>query len=246
MYLAYNAVHTPMESKTEHLEKYKNHSRQKLAAMTWSLDENIGKLQQKLHELGLEENTIVYLLSDNGGDTYTEATDNGPLKGGKLTQFEGGINVPFMMKWKDKIPAGTRYPKAVSATDIYTTSVINAGGSLPTDRVYDGVDLIPYVNDFELEGPHEQLYWRADHVWAMRDGDYKLILSTRDGWAELYNLKDDKSEAFNIKEQMPALYQKLYDMHRTWQHENLPKKYMWPRIMDHKFLIDGKEYLFPA
>ena len=214
--------------------------------MISALDDAIGEINQSIKELGIEENTIIYLLSDNGGATYTKATDNGPLKGGKLTQFEGGINVPFMMKWKGKIPPGTRYANPVSSTDIFATSVINAGGILPTDRSYDGVDLVPFVNDLTLKGPHEQLYWRADHVWAMRDGDYKLILSTRDGWAELYNLKDDKSETFNIKEQMPSLYDKLYEMHQTWQRDNLPKKYMWPRIMDHKFVIDGTEYLFPA
>jgi len=80
----------------------------------------------------------------------------------------------------------------------------------------------------------------------MRDGDYKLILSTRDGWAELYDLKNDKSESFNLREQLPELYQRLYEIHWQWQQEKLPEKPMWPRIMDKKFHIDGKEYLFPA
>ncbi len=199
-----------------------------------------------MKDLGLEENTIIYLISDNGGATYTHATDNGPLKGGKLTQFEGGINVPFMMKWKGVIEPGLRYDNPVSSTDIFSTTVLNTGGTMPTDREYDGVNLLPYVLGENKERPHEQLFWRADHIWAVRDGDYKLILSIRDGWAELYNLKTDKSEQINLKEDMPEMYEKLFEMHQKWQNEKLPEKPMWPRIMDKKFMIDGKEYLFPA
>lgn len=69
--------------------------------MISALDDAIGEITQKIKDLGLEENTLLFFLSDNGGASYTKATDNGPLKGGKLNQFEGGINVPFMMKWPD-------------------------------------------------------------------------------------------------------------------------------------------------
>ena len=185
-------------------------------------------------------------MSDNGGASYTHATDNGPLKGGKLTQFEGGINVPFMVKWKGKIPAGTRYEHPVSSTDIFATSVAAAGGVLPSDREYDGVDLIPYVTGSNEGQPHERLFWRADHIWAIRDGKYKLILSTRDGWAELHDLEVDKSEQINLREQMPELFEKLREEHQQWQKDNLHKKPMWPRIMDKRFVLDGQEYLFPA
>ncbi len=185
-------------------------------------------------------------MSDNGGASYTKATDNGPLKGGKLTQFEGGINVPFMMKWPGKIPAGMRYQHPVSSTDIFATSVAAVGGVMPSDRTYDGVDLVPFVNGREGGVPHERLFWRADHIWAIRDGKYKLILSTRDGWAELYDLELDKPEQINLKEQMPELYEKLHEEHQQWQKDELRKKPAWPRIMDKRFVLDGKEYLFPA
>ncbi|MCB0501721.1 MAG: hypothetical protein KDD32_03500 [Bacteroidetes bacterium] len=98
----------------------------------------------------------------------------------------------------------------------------------------------------EIEGePHQQLFWRADHIWAIRDGDYKLILSTRDGWAELYNIKEDISESIDLASDMPDLLEVIRAKHMKWQ-EELPEKPMWPRIMDHKFEIDGKTYLFPA
>ena len=119
-------------------------------------------------------------------------------------------------------------------------------GEFTHDREYDGVDLIPYINGENKGMPHEHLFWRADHIWAIRDNNFKLILSTRDGWAELYDLKNDISESSNLKEEMPELYQELYDKHQKWQQDYLPEKPMWPRIMDKKFVIDGKEYLFPA
>lgn len=249
LYLAFSAPHVPFQAPVDYYCMYdhvEDENKRVYYAMISALDDAIGEVHQKIKDLGIEENTIIYLLSDNGGASYTKATDNGPLKGGKLTQFEGGINVPFMMKWKGKIPAGTRYEYPVSSADIFATSVLNAGGTLPSDREYDGVNLVPFVTGEDPERPHQLLFWRADHIWAIRDGDYKLILSTRDGWAELYDLKNDKSETINLKEEMPELYQKLYETHQQWQNNNLPDKPLWPRIMDKKFVLDGKEYLFPA
>jgi arylsulfatase A-like enzyme len=249
LYLAFTAPHIPFQAPVDYYCMYdhvEDENKRVYYAMISALDDAIGEIHQKIKDLGIEDNTIIYLLSDNGGAAYTGATDNGPLKGGKLNQFEGGIRVPFMMKWKGEIPAGLRYDYPVSSTDIFVTSVINAGGTLPPDRAYDGVNLMPYVLGENEHRPHQQLFWRADHIWAIRDGDYKLILSTRDGWAELYDLDKDISEKYNLKEQMPELYEKLLETHEQWQDNNLPEKAMWPRIMDKKFVLYGKEYLFPA
>jgi arylsulfatase A-like enzyme len=249
LYCTFSAPHVPFQAPVDYYCMYKHvedENKRVYYAMISALDDAIGAIHQKVKDLGIEDNTIIYLLSDNGGATYTKATDNGPLKGGKLNQFEGGIQVPFMMKWPARIPAGIRYEYPVSSADIFVTSFINAGGKLPQDREYDGVNLIPFVLGENKDRPHENLFWRADHIWAVRDGDYKLILSTRDGWAELYDLSTDKSESYNLKEQMPDLYEKLYLLHQQWQEDNLPEKPMWPRIMDKRFIIDGKEYLFPA
>ena len=249
LYAAFSAPHVPFQAPIEYYCRYahvEDDNKRVYYSMISALDDAIGEVHQSIKDAGIEENTLIFLLSDNGGASYTHATDNGPLKGGKLTQFEGGITVPFMMKWKGKVPAGMRYQHPVSSTDIFATSVAAVGGSLPGDRKYDGVDLVPYVNG-QAEGvPHETLYWRADHIWAIRDGKYKLILSTRDGWAELYDLEVDKPEQINLKEQMPELYEKLREEHERWQKDELHKKPMWPRIMDKKFVLDGKEYLFPA
>lgn len=248
LYCAFSAPHVPFQAPVDYYCMYdhvEDENKRVYYAMISALDDAIGSIHQKVKELGIEDNTIIYFLSDNGGASYTGATDNGPLKGGKLMQFEGGINVPFMMKWKGQIPEGIRYANPVSSTDIFATSVINSGGELPA-RDYDGVDLLPYLTGENTDEPHRRLFWRADHIWAMRDGKYKMILSIRDGWAELYNLETDKSEEINLIEEMPELFEQLKYLHEVWQNENLPKKPMWPRIMDHKFIIDGKEYLFPA
>jgi len=248
LYCPFSAPHVPFQAPVEYYCKYlhiEEEDKRVYYAMISALDDAIGDIHNKIKELGLEEDTMIFLLSDNGGASYTGATDNGPLKGGKLTQFEGGINVPFMMKWKNHLPESTRYEHPVLSTDIFTTVAANVGATLPADRTYDGVDLVSFLQDSNGLVPHEQLFWRADHIWAIRDGEFKLILSTRDGWAELYNLKTDKSEQINLKSQMPDLYEKLLLKHKEWQ-EELPEKPMWPRVMDHKFTLDGKDYLFPA
>ncbi len=249
IYAAFSAPHVSFQAPVEYYCQYphvEDENKRVYYSMISALDDAVGDIHQKIKDLGIEEDTLIFFLSDNGGASYTHATDNGPLKGGKLTQFEGGIRVPFMMKWTGKVRAGTRYKYPVSSTDIYATSVAAAGGVLPDDREYDGVNLVPYVNGENKERPHQALFWRADHIWAIRDGDYKLILSTRDGWAELYNLITDNSEKINLKEQMPELYEKLKEEHEQWQEEKLRTKPMWPRIMDKRFVLDGKEYLFPA
>ena len=249
LFCTFSAPHVPFQAPVDYYCMYEHvddDNKRVYYAMISAMDDAVGAIHQKLKDEGLEENTIIYFLSDNGGASYTNATDNGPLKGGKLNQFEGGIRVPFMMKWPKMIPAGTVFEHPVSTTDIFVTSLVNAGGKLPGDRKYDGVDLLPYITGGNKGKPHEHLFWRADHIWAVRDGNFKLILSARDGWAELYDLENDISETYNLKDQMPDLYEKLYDKHKEWQQVNLPEKPMWPRIMDKKFVIDGKEYLFPA
>lgn len=248
LYCTFSAPHVPFQAPVDYYCMYdhvEDENKRVYYAMISALDDAIGSILDKVDSLGIADNTIIYLISDNGGASYTGATDNGPLKGGKLTQFEGGISVPFMMTWPDKIEAGTRYEHPVLSTDIFVTTVLNSGGSLPTDRTYDGVDLLPFVKGVNDAEPHPTMFWRADHIWAIRDGDYKLILSTRDGWAELYNVREDISESINLREDMPELFETLRDKHAEWQID-LPEKPLWPRVMDHKFLIDNKEYLFPA
>ena len=247
LYLAFNAPHVPFQAPKAYYEMHSDteeENKRVYYAMIHALDDAIGSLNDKLKMMGLEENTIIYFISDNGGASYTKATDNGPYKGGKLTTFEGGVNVPFIIKWKGKIPAGTVYENPVSSMDIFKTSVTLAECPLPDDRVYDGVNLLPYVTGEMINPPHDAFYWKADHIHAMRKGNWKFLLSTRDNWAELYNITEDRYETFDLSKEKPEILIQLQQDYDAWMKQQAPP--MWPRIMDHIFIIDGKTYKFPA
>lgn len=247
LYLAFNAPHVPFQAPKEYYEMHadeKDENKRVYYAMIHALDDAIGNLIERMELLGLDENTIIYFISDNGGATYTGATDNGPYKGGKLTNFEGGVNVPCIIRWKGHIDEGEVYNKPISSLDLFTTAVEVAECPLPNDRIYDGVNLLPYLTGEKEGEPHEAFYWRTDHIQAMRKGDYKYILSTRDNWAELYKISEDKYEQYDLNFEQPEMLIKMRKDFNIWQ-EDL-KEPSWPRIMDIRFVIDGKTYLFPA
>lgn len=247
LYLAFNAPHVPFQAPRAYYEMHsdtEDENKRVYYSMIHALDDAIGDLMDKLKLLGLEENTLIYLISDNGGASYTGATDNGPYKGGKLTMFEGGVNVPFIMKWKGHLPEGLVYEHPVSSMDVFMTSVAQAECPLPEDRVFDGVNLIPYLTG-KVEGePHEVFYWKADHIHAMRKGNWKYLLSTRDNWIELYNIAEDRFEKINLYLINPEILEAMQQGYNEWLKGTSPP--LWPRVMDHKFTIEGKEYLFPA
>jgi arylsulfatase A-like enzyme len=142
------------------------------------------------------------------------------------------------------IPQGVDYHLPVSSTDIFVTAAAAAGIELPSDRVYDGVNLIPYLKEESETVPHLSLHWRADHVHAMRRGSWKFIMSERDEWVHLYNLDNDKSERFDLKDEKPLILDMMLKEHTLWEKEMSKPK--WPRLMDVRFHFDGVEYLFPA
>jgi arylsulfatase A-like enzyme len=248
LYLSFNAPHVPFQAPDNYYEQFKHikDSNQRVyLAMIKALDDAVGDLMAHLKKENLEENTIVYFISDNGGASYTGATDNGPLKGGKITHFEGGVNVPFMMKWKGHIEPNSVFENPVSSMDIFTTSLNACDIPLPPNTKIDGQDLMPFLNDEKAGQPHDKLYWRTDHIHAIRFEKWKLILSTRDEWLHLYNLENDKSESIDLKDLKVEEKQQLLKLFSEWDTE-LPTEYLWPRIMDRKFVLGGKTYLFPA
>lgn len=245
MYVAFNAPHVPFQAPQEYYDKFKDEpdsNRRVYLAMISALDDAVGDILNEVEKLGLEENTIIYFLSDNGGASYTKATDNGSYKGGKLTHFDGGVNVPMAMYWKGKTKAQV-FDHPISSTDIFTTSLTNCGIQIPSDRVIDGVDLIPHLNNNTK--PHDKIFWRSNHVQGCRYDDYKILFSERDNWMHLYNIKEDKYEKFDLKDKAPEKVENLKAILKNWIKE-LPEKPLWPRIMDRKFVIDGKTYYFPA
>lgn len=248
MYLAYNAVHTPMEAKKVHLEKYKDHPRKQLAAMTWSLDENVGKLQNKLKELNLLNNTLIYFLSDNGG-AYNNKSKNGSLKGWKGNEFEGGHRVPFLLSWPNQIKGNKKFDGLISSLDIFPTSIAAANIIKDENLVLDGVNLIPYLKDGKLGDPHEDLYWRKLEESGARVGDFKLVRLDNFG-SVLYNLTDDISESVDLSQRDPNTLKKLNSKLLQWESKmskplwQEDEKWMEVTYHIHQQLMKNKKVLY--
>ncbi|MHC4750663.1 MAG: sulfatase-like hydrolase/transferase [Planctomycetota bacterium] len=189
LYLAYNAVHTPMQTPERYKSSFKhitNPKRRIYAGMLTAMDEGIGALLAKIRELGIEENTLLFFINDNGGPTPANGSDNGPLRATKGTMYEGGIRVPFMIQWPGRLKAGQVYEHPVISLDILPTVAAAAGVDLLKDRKIDGVDLLPYLAGKKKQPPHETLFWRRGQNYAARKGNFKLV--KMDGESELYDL----------------------------------------------------------
>jgi arylsulfatase A-like enzyme len=204
LYLAYNAPHTPLQATPKYLSRFdhiKDPKGKTYAAMVSAVDDGVGQILKTLKKSGIEENTIVVFLSDNGG-AKNNGSDNRPLRGRKSDLFEGGIRVPFAMQWKGTIPAGMTYEKNVSSLDIMATIVAQNKISIDKKRTLDGVNLIPFLNGENDSEPHDYLFWRKIkyNAMAVMTGDQKLVKNKRNDFKEMFNLSSDLSETYNLIE----------------------------------------------
>jgi len=215
LYLSYNAVHSPMQAADRYLERFRHIEdphRRVFAAMLSNLDDGVGAILKKLRACRLEENTLVFFISDNGGITAELTSSNGPLRGGKGNLYEGGIRVPFLVQWKGRLPAGEVYSPPVSTLDVFATASAAAGIAMPDDRPMDGVNLLDYLAEPSPSVPHNTLYWRMGDRGALRDGPWKLVLQKRrDGTrtAQLFNLEQDIGEQQDLAAAYPETRLKL-------------------------------------
>ncbi|MBS2210282.1 sulfatase-like hydrolase/transferase [Carboxylicivirga mesophila] len=238
LYLAYNAVHHPWEVPDKYIERLQDielPNRRKFAAMVLALDDGVGEIMKALEEQGIAENTVVVFISDNGspkgqakGSTpgdYMSST--GGLRGWKGDTYEGGIRVPFLIKWPGILQPGT-YNKPVINLDILPT--IASHLDLGTDNDFDGVNLLPFLTGKEDGMPHDILYWRRDDDYAIRKGDWKLCWNDRGmkdtDAAELFNLADDPREQHNLAAQFPELAKELQRIFDEWDSQ-LPDSKWW-------------------
>lgn len=217
-FLSFNAVHTPMDAVPEDLAKFPKLTgkRKIVAAMGLALDRAVGKVLNKLKELGIDKNTIVVFTNDNGGPTDANASSNLPLSGIKATHLEGGIRVPFLMKWPGKLTPNTTYTKPISTFDLLPTFFKAAGGDTKNLKDIDGVDLLPYINGTLTERPHETLFWKRDARAVMRKGDWKFIRFP-DRPAELFYLPEDERELNNLADKEPERYLQMYKELFAWE-----------------------------
>ncbi|TDF34479.1 sulfatase [Alteromonadaceae bacterium M269] len=218
IYLAFNAPHTPMEATEEDLAQFPQlkGNRKIYAAMTLAMDRATGKVLDTLKKHGLEENTIVVFTNDNGGPTDKNASVNWPLAGTKSNHLEGGLRVPFVIKWPAKLPQGVDYNRAVSTMDLLPSFFAAAGGDASKLENVDGKVIWPYVSGKVTAEPHKSLFWKKDVRAAMRQGDWKLIRFA-DRPAELYNIKEDKAEQNNLADKYPERVRTMFKEIFAWE-----------------------------
>lgn len=217
LYLSFNAVHLPLEATEKYLDRFSSiadENRRTFAAMLSALDDGVGQVLAKLRETGLEEETLIGFLSDNGG--YAGNTSrNDPLRGHKDQVFEGGIRVPFLVQWTGHLPAGQVYEHPVISLDLAATALAAAGGPLPEELQLDGVNLLPYLTGANSAPPHDRLYWRYGTQQALRAGDWKMV-KWGDNPPQLYNLAEDIGESHNLAAGQPDKLQELQADYEAW------------------------------
>jgi arylsulfatase A-like enzyme len=241
--LSYNAPHTPFQATREAyamFEKIDDPVKRTYAAMIYSLDEEIGKLHRYLLATNKLENTLIFFLSDNGGAEYTLATDNGDYKGGKITNFEGGLKVPMFMTWPAKIGTGKKYKKPVLSLDLFKTTLA-AVTAEPHPVPLDGTNLTTVVDN--EEPAHDYIYFRKGFNHGVRSERYKLTWSTRTGDSLLFDMTTDRFEQVNIyNPDLPEVYNMLR-AYNAWQKELISPA--WPAMIYYRFKDDdGTEYWF--
>ncbi len=232
LHLAHMAAHLPQVAKPEDLARVSHLSgkRKVAAAIIRNLDDNIGRLMATLKETGLDERTLVFFISDNGGEPPILGTSNGPHRGMKFDVLEGGIRVPFVARWPGRIPKGGNFGPMVHVMDVFSTSLAAAG--VPVPEGIDGVNLLPYVSGEKKDPPHSQLCWiYNDHKeWripgrdtnsarplrAIREGDWKLVMEG-DNPPQLYALATDPGEARDLAAAHPDIVGRLKNDFNKWK-----------------------------
>lgn len=245
-YLSFYSVHVPLMSREDLKQKYEQ-KRKKLglqpkwgqegecqvrlaqehavyAGMVEAMDQACGKVLDALKKLKLEDNTVVFFMSDNGGLSTSEGhpTSNLPLRAGKGWLYEGGIREPVLVKWPGVAKPGSICSEPVISTDFYPTMLEMADLPLKPKQHVDGKSWVPLLKGKKMDrGP---LFWHYPHYGnqggspgsSVRDGDWKLIVWYEGNRRELYNLKEDIGEQYNIIEEHPDVAEKLYTELKEW------------------------------
>jgi arylsulfatase A-like enzyme len=200
LFASFNAPHAPMQATEADLKLFshvQDEKRRTYCAMVHRLDVNVGRILEALKNEGLEENTLVVFISDNGGPCDQNASLNAPLNGQKGILLEGGIRVPFIMKWKGQLPEGKTYRHSVISLDFAPTFLELAGEKVAEEDDFDGVNLIPFLTGQNMGKPHETLKWRFTISAAIQNENWKLV-RLPDRLPMLYNLAGDISEQNDV------------------------------------------------
>jgi arylsulfatase A-like enzyme len=235
LYLAFNAVHTPLQAINKYSARFPGISdpkRQTYAAMLSAMDDAIGLVFTKLKETGKLNQTLIVFTNDNGGPTTRNAVNgslNTPLRGSKCETFEGGIRVPLLMQWPGVIKPGTTYAKPTISFDISATALAAASAD---STAIDGVDLLPFIRGKKSGAPHDILFWRSrtmSNNYGARQGDWKYVHSTEGDAAPgpkqkpaqdmLFNISTDISERHDLAVEQPVKLAELKKLYEAWSEE---------------------------
>lgn len=226
LYFAMNAPVPPMQVPRRYFDGLKdripNIAQRGYNALLLAQDEAVGSVLEALRRNGLEDNTIVIFVSDNG-TALSRPGSNAPFSGGKYSTMEGGIRMPYMIKWPGHIPAGLVYRKPVSTLDILPTVAAAGGVSTQGSQPLDGVDLMPYLTQQQADAPHEALFWKLAAYSAVRVGRWKLYLEPGNSVARLYDLEADPTEREDLSGRHPQVLADLRARYDSWNGSLPPK-----------------------
>ena len=246
LYVAYNAPHYPMHAPEKYMKRFSHlpWDRQIMAAMISAVDDGVGEIKNELIRQGIADNTIIYFQSDNGPsresrnwtdgrtDLYYGGT-SGIFKGHKFSLFEGGIRVPAVLSWPEKL-SGRIVETPHIAADIFPT-ILEACGGKTDEYELDGMSLMPLVEQ-KGEAEHEYLFWEMEGQTAARKGRYKLVINGRlEEYTEvqdeyfLSDLENDPGEKINLVKELPEIFDELKNAALSWREgieENWEKKFL--------------------
>lgn len=233
LYVAFLTPHEPLQAPPGAEEAFSSISdpkRRSFATMMSLMDGSAGRILAALRESKQEQRTLIVFTSDNG-PTPGNGSSAAPFSGTKNTSWEGGLRVPFLMQWKDGLPAGRVVDTPVITLDVLPTALAAAGVS-PAEPQFDGVNLLPFLTGKTTQPPHEALFWRYGNQRAVRSGDWKLVTANRHGahdqtaQTRLVNLASDPAEQRDLSAQEPAKLRELQSLWTGWDAENVPAR--WP------------------
>ncbi len=224
LYLAFNAVHSPIVASPAWLEKFKHLDKkeQAYAALVGEADEAIGTVMTKLRELKQEENTLIFCISDNGG--ASPIAEQLGLRGSKWFVWEGGIRVTWIAQWKGHIPGGRVVSDPVIQLDVLPTALAAASAEPPKINL-DGVNLLPFLEGKTDKLPPRELYFRFGVQHAVRQGDWKLVKASDEMEPMLVNLATDPGEKSDLSAENPAKKSELQALYDKWNASMQPPRW---------------------
>ena len=255
LYLSHWAIHNPLQalrSDVDQMSHMSGHNLQVYSGMIAALDRSVGKVVEKLKDLDIYGKTLIVFTSDNGGANYIELEDiNKPYRGWKISFFEGGIRVPFIVSWPNEISPRQKSDSAIHHFDIFSTIASAAKTKSSNDNELDGVNLLPYIKKQISSQPHKTLFWRSGNHQSVLHEKWKYIISKKENMRWLFDTSIDPLEKNNLIESHTEEARLIEDLLAKFNSEQ--KEPLFPSSYDAPIMIDkydgqkyeeGDEYIY--